>query len=124
MGSPAQFVKRQELLGASYHDVLGGGPSWGHSLGPWLLVALREMELLERTRDSRADAVPSSGQLWGHNGHEGACYGLVQGPLPPVPRPKSDWHLCYASTISSTGTRKRTCQKLFLARLMLIGWSR
>merc|ERR1711971_358904 len=32
--------------------------------------------------------------------------------------------LSRTSTISLIGTRKRTCQKLFLARLTLIGWSR
>ena len=58
-------------------DVLRGGPFCGHSLGPWVLVALWKMELLERARDSWANAFPTSGQLWGNLVHETARAGLV-----------------------------------------------
>merc|ERR1719398_408494 len=83
---------------ARCRDVLRGGPSFGHSLGNWVLGTVWEMELLEGARNSRTDSFPSRGQLWGHHVDEGAHTRLVQGPLPSVPRSKGGRHVCHSST--------------------------
>ena len=42
-------------------DAFGDSPSFGHSLGPWVFLAHRQMEVLEGARYSRADAFLSCG---------------------------------------------------------------
>ena len=83
-------------------DAFGDSPSFGHSLGPWVLLAHQQMEVLEGARYSRANAFLSSGQFWGHHVLEGPLKRLVQGPLPSVPRRKSGWHLHHKSTYYDT----------------------
>ena len=57
--------------GPIFGDALGGGPSLGHSNGPWLLVALWEVEILGGAGHPWPDAFLASGQLWSHHVHEG-----------------------------------------------------